>query len=133
MATTDKFHASIGAWESGALGRDEKYVRRTDPGIEKEFDDASEMQMISIRFQKRLIEDLKAIAGHNGLGYQPLIRQVLTRFVISEIKMMMKDAIAEARFKQLPAKTRAAANPRGPGRRISHEATHKAQRVKKSA
>ena len=57
------------------------------------------MQMISIRLQKKLIEDLKAIAAHNGIGYQPLVRQLLTRFVISEFKKMVNDAAAETRLK----------------------------------
>jgi len=99
MANTDRFHASIEAWESGELGRDEKHVKVADASDEFALDDAMEMQMISIRLQKKLIEDLKVIAKHNGIGYQPLIRQLLTRFVISEFKKMMNDAIAEARLK----------------------------------
>lgn len=99
MATTDKFHASIEAWESGELGRDEKHVKVADASDELALDDAMGMQMISIRLQKKLIEDLKAIAKHNGIGYQPLVRQLLTRFVISEFKKMMNDAIAETRLK----------------------------------
>jgi predicted DNA binding CopG/RHH family protein len=99
MANTDRFHASIEAWESGALGRDEKHVKQADASAEAALDDAMEMQMISIRLQKKLIEDLKSIAKHNGIGYQPLIRQLLTRFVISEFKQMINDAIAEKRLK----------------------------------
>lgn len=99
MAKTDRFHASIEAWESGALGRDEKHVKVADASDEFALDDAMDMQMISIRLQKKLIENLKAIAKHNGIGYQPLIRQLLTRFVISELKKMMNDAIAESRLK----------------------------------
>jgi predicted DNA binding CopG/RHH family protein len=97
--TDDRFHASIEAWESGALGRDEKHVKVTDASEELALDDAMDMQMISIRLQKKLIEDLKVIAKHNGIGYQPLIRQLLTRFVISEFKRMMNDAFAETRLK----------------------------------
>src|SRR5258708_4744559 len=99
MANTDRFHASIEAWESGALGRDEKHVKQADASAEVALDDAMEMQMISIRLQKKLIEDLKSIAKHNGIGYQPLIRQLLTRFVISEFKKMINDSIAEQRLK----------------------------------
>ena len=94
---TDRFHDSIEKWESGELGRDEKHVKRVDEAEEKALDEATGMQMISIRLQKKLIEDLKSIAAHNGIGYQPLVRQLLTRFVVSEFKKMMNDAIAEKR------------------------------------
>ena len=97
--TDDRFHASIEAWESGALGRDEKNVKVADASEELALDDAMDMQMISIRLQRKLIEDLKVIAKHNGIGYQPLIRQLLTRFVISEFKRMMNEAFAETRLK----------------------------------
>lgn len=99
MASADKFHASIEAWESGGLGRDEAHVVQADAAEEKAFDDASGMQMISIRLQKKLVEDLKAVAKREGIGYQPLIRQLLTRFVVSEFKKMMNDAIAESRMR----------------------------------
>ena len=99
MKNTDRFHASLAAWESGALGRDEKHVRRASKESEKSFQDASELQLISIRLHKKLIEDLKEIARHNGLGYQPLIRQLLTRFVVAEFRSMRNDAIAETRLK----------------------------------
>jgi predicted DNA binding CopG/RHH family protein len=99
MANTDKFHASIEAWESGELGRDEEHVKVAEASEELALDDAMGMQMISIRLQKKLIDDLKAIAKHNGIGYQPLVRQLLTRFVVSEFKKMWNDAIAESRLK----------------------------------
>ena len=34
---------------------------------------------------------MKALAQVNGIGYQPLIRQVLTRFVECEIKAILRD------------------------------------------
>ena len=110
MPNTDRFHASIEAWESGALGRDEKHVKRVDPSVEKALDDAMDMQMISIRLHKKLIENLKSIAKHNGIGYQPLIRQLLTRFVISEFKQMMNDVKAEARLKANSTQTNSQQN-----------------------
>lgn len=100
MANTDRFHASVEDWESGALGRDEKHAKQAGASAERALDDAMGMQMISIRLQKKLIDDLKSIAKHNGIGYQPLIRQLLTRFVVSEFKKMMNDAIAEKKLKE---------------------------------
>ena len=39
------------------------------------------MHLLSFRIQKSLITKLKNIAKEEGIGYQPLMRQVLTRYV----------------------------------------------------
>lgn len=57
-------------------------------------DDALGLQPISIRLQKDLLDNLKALAKLNGLGYQPLIRQVLTRWVDCELKHMLREKAA---------------------------------------
>jgi len=72
------------AWEAGTLGQDEQFACRADPLDERKLDEAAGLHPISIRLQKSLVADLKAIAKANGIGYQPLIRQVLTRFVAEE-------------------------------------------------
>jgi len=94
--TTDRFQESVEAWEEGKLGREKKHAEKADASAEKALDEALAMQMISIRLQKHLIEDLKNIAKMNGIGYQPLIRQLLTRFVKAEYKRMLSEARAEA-------------------------------------
>ena len=48
-------------------------------------DAALELQLISIRLPKSLIEQLKLIARFNHIGYQPLVRDVLLRFARSEL------------------------------------------------
>jgi predicted DNA binding CopG/RHH family protein len=96
---TDRFHESVEAWEEGKLGRDKKHAEKADSGAEKALHDALGMQMISIRLQKKLIEDLKSIAKYNGIGYQPLIRQLLTRFVTAEYKRLLNEARVEAELR----------------------------------
>jgi predicted DNA binding CopG/RHH family protein len=91
---TDRFHESVEGWEEGKLGKDKKYAEKADAALEKALDDAVGMQMISIRLQKKLIESLKTIAKYHGIGYQPLIRQLLTRFVMAEFKNMLNEAKA---------------------------------------
>lgn len=44
-------------------------------------DTAQELQAISIRLPKRLIEAYKMVAAHHGVGYQPLMRDALQRAV----------------------------------------------------
>lgn len=86
MTDTQKIADTTEAWESGELGNDERYVRRASKELEKELDDSLGTQAISIRLPKELIQDLKFLAKYNDMGYQPLIRQVLTRFVEGEYK-----------------------------------------------
>ena len=104
---TDRFHESVEVWEDGKLGRDKKHAENADAALEKALDDAIGMQMISIRLQKKLIENLKIIAKHHGIGYQPLIRQLLTRFVMAEFKNMLNEAKASEEMRAgKPAKSK---------------------------
>jgi hypothetical protein len=68
-------------WESKQLGATPEYARRVSAETEKEIDDALGLQAISIRLQKELVEQLKELAKRDGIGYQPYIRQLLTRHV----------------------------------------------------
>lgn len=100
MSTQPKTHkipTSDQAWESGELGQDEASVKVSKQSTEKSINDALELQMISIRLQKGLIEDLKMIAELNGLGYQPLMRQILTRFVDAEKKRLLQNTVQQVR------------------------------------
>ncbi len=78
-------------WETGELGRDEQSVECAPEDLRKEIDEALELQMISMRLQKDLVATLKLIADYRGIGYQPLIRDVLGRFARSEIIQMAKE------------------------------------------
>jgi hypothetical protein len=52
------------------------------------------LQTISIRLQKSLIDNLKKLAEQDGIGYQPYVRQILTRYVC-QIKDKRKKQIKE--------------------------------------
>lgn len=96
MATTRKKTAAhdTNPWETGALGLSEEHVRVATDAEMREVDDALELQMISIRLQKGLLEALKEIAGHHGIGYQPMIRDLLNRFARSEIRTILQDRLS---------------------------------------
>jgi hypothetical protein len=86
MMTMDKkelerLTADAELWESGKLGRSAKHIRIASDDEELAIDDALGLQLISIRLHKSLIEKLKQLALLEGIGYQPLIRQVLTRYL----------------------------------------------------
>lgn len=72
-------------WDTGKLGRDEKHVKVSSPESGQALDEGLELQMISIRLQNGLIEQLKFIAEFHRIGYQPMIRDVLCRWARTEI------------------------------------------------
>lgn len=89
--------------EPGAVAREDRGAgggRRPgavfEPELEAALDNALDLHPISIRLQKNLIDNLRALAQLHGLGYQPLIRQVLTRWVNSELKQMVVRRANEA-------------------------------------
>lgn len=81
-------------WETGALGQSEEHVRVATNSEMREVDDALDLQMISIRLQKGLLQALKEIAAHHGIGYQPMVRDLLNRFARSEIKSILQDRLS---------------------------------------
>ena len=91
IATNAKIEGTDEAWDSGLLGNDENYVRRASKKVEAEIDDALGMQLISIRLPKELIKELKIVAQFHDVGYQPLIRDALTRFANSEFKRIVTE------------------------------------------
>lgn len=96
MTKTDKILASDEAWDTGQLGDDAEHVKAIEQD-DAQIDEALELQLISIRLQKSLIEDFKALAALNGMSYQPLMRQVLTRFADCEKKRILRERVEEMR------------------------------------
>lgn len=92
------------AWESGDLGQDEEFVRVSKTIKQADVDKSVGLKPISIRLQECMIEDLKLIAGIHGLGYQPLMRQILRRFVDCEKKRIMREYVAEQKMANKKAK-----------------------------
>lgn len=77
-------------WENRKLGASEEHVAVASEAEVAALNDALSLQAISIRLQKNLIEDLKAISESYGIGYQPMIRDLLQRFVIAEKKQKLQ-------------------------------------------
>lgn len=91
MSKGKKIEGTVEAWENGLLGSDEHYAKLSDLDVET-VRKAAGLKTISLRVQPDLLEELKQIAELHGLGYQPLIKQVLRRFVDAELKMLLRDA-----------------------------------------
>jgi predicted DNA binding CopG/RHH family protein len=64
---------------------------------EKAIDEALGLQMISIRLQRSLLNNLKLIAEHHKVGYQPLIRDLLNRFAKAEMRRVLQDLVEDQR------------------------------------
>jgi len=71
-------------WENGTFGESLEYAQLSHTSYSLKVDEAASLQMISIRLDKSLIEDLKSMASRKGIEYQPLIRKILDHFVYKE-------------------------------------------------
>jgi predicted DNA binding CopG/RHH family protein len=96
MNKTGKPTVADDAWDAGSLGRDEQYVRRASDETEAAVDETLAMQLISIRLPIKMIDDLKFIAKAHGIGYQPLVRDVLDRFIVDGVKEIVRETQARA-------------------------------------
>jgi predicted DNA binding CopG/RHH family protein len=71
-------------WDNRELGASEEHMRvlsdEEQAELDREIDEGLGLQHISIRLNRSLIEQLKQFAQLEGIGYQPLIRQVLTKY-----------------------------------------------------
>lgn len=79
------------------VGMSEAHAAVAPAELSVGLDDALGLQPISIRLQRDLLDNLKALAQLNGIGYQPLIRQVLTRWVDCEMKQILRERLAKRR------------------------------------
>jgi len=94
--TEGKTEGKTEAWETGLLGQDEEFAEAVKID-DQTIDDGLELQMISVRMQKNLLDELKMIAGLYGIGYQPLMKQILRRFVDCEKKQILRQVAYEQR------------------------------------
>jgi predicted DNA binding CopG/RHH family protein len=91
MSNTVETNTSADPWDTGELGRSEEFVKRAPAELQEEIDTALALQMISVRLKKETIKDMKAIAEYRGVGYQPLIRDVLAQFVRAELALILRE------------------------------------------
>ncbi len=95
-----KIENSAEAWESGELGSDLKHARAVDKKMGAQIDEALGLQMISIRLEQDLIESFKLLGTKYDMGYQPLMREALKRFVEGEFKMIASEALEKQKVEK---------------------------------
>jgi hypothetical protein len=93
------------AWLSGELGNDEAFAAAAPDDAEVIVNEHLDLQPISIRLEKSLIEDFKLIATMHGLGYQPLMRQTLKRFADCEKKRILREVAGDMTARKKAAKS----------------------------
>ncbi len=91
-----KIESTEEAWESGALGASADHVKAAPASLEAEIDASLGLQAISIRLPKQLIDAYKLIAAHHGVGYQPLMRDILQRYVPDGLREVLQHHEARA-------------------------------------
>ena len=116
MTSKDKIRGTDDAWETGALGADEQFAAplsaqdvAADQGL---INEALGLQLISIRLEKSLIDDFRALATLRSLGYQTLMRQALKAYADNEKKRLLQEAAAKVAAKAEGGKS----SKRGPGK-----------------
>lgn len=90
-------------WETGTLGQSEEHVIAADASTSRAVDEALGLQTISIRLPRQMIEAYKLIAAFHNVGYQPLMRDILQRWVpegITEV-VAAQDAKAQEASQRL--------------------------------
>ena len=96
MNPNGKIPGTDAAWDNRELGADPNFAVLSEISDDEAINASLGLQPISIRLQKSLIEDFKLIAQLNNLGYQTLMRQVLTRFADCEKKRILREAASAA-------------------------------------
>lgn len=92
-----KIRSSAENWQTGKLGLNHETAVVAGAKETAAIERAVGMQLISMRLPKTLIGTLKEIANHYGIGYQPMVRDLLMRFARSEIKIILAARLEEAR------------------------------------
>lgn len=95
MTKAAKIKGTTQNWDAGKLGRDEEFAVEATLEEELSLSRALGLKPISIRMPKELISTLKMIASHHGIGYQPLIRDVLSRFARAEVQDILRSIKAQ--------------------------------------
>lgn len=93
-----KIQGSAENWENGKLGTSPEHAVRVPDEEAAAIDKAAGhgMQLISMRMPKDLIDTLKEIARYRGVGYQPMVRDLLKRWAVGEIKTILEERLKDA-------------------------------------
>jgi predicted DNA binding CopG/RHH family protein len=81
-------------WDDRELGASMEHAEIVPNSFSAEVDEQLSLQAISIRLPKSLLRDLKDIASRYEIGYQPMVRDLLSRFALAEQKKYLNERLA---------------------------------------
>lgn len=98
----NKIPGTVGNWESCALGMNPDHAKAVSPEEVAAIERAAgiSMQLISMRMPTDLLHVLKEIAKYRGIGYQPMIRDLLDRWAVGEIKTILNERLHETQKRE---------------------------------
>lgn len=67
----------------------EAHVRVASAEVAQQVNDALELQEVAICLPKDMVDMYRLIAEYRGVGYQPLMRDALKRFIDAETKQIV--------------------------------------------
>jgi hypothetical protein len=76
-----RFDADNELWETRKLGASPEHARVVSGKGDKALDESMGLQLLTFRIQKPIVDQLRQLAKLEGIGYQPLMRQVLVKYV----------------------------------------------------
>ena len=85
-----KIESTEQAWDDRTLGASMEHVVVASPEMADAVDETLGLQSISIRLPKQMIEQYRLIAHFHGVGYQPLMRDVMSRFVPGALREILE-------------------------------------------
>jgi uncharacterized protein (DUF4415 family) len=84
------------SWDDESFGEEDGALKVASKEVAGRLDEAAGTQLVSIRMSKSMIDAFKAIsAANNGIGYQTLMKQILQRFIDSEMKRIWRAHLEE--------------------------------------
>lgn len=84
-------HKDAEQWDNRELGAELDYAQVVSEKSTRDLDATLGLKMISLRLPEDMIQAYKLIAAHHGIGYQPLMRDILQRFVKEGLKEVIQD------------------------------------------
>lgn len=97
-----KILGSAENWESGKLGMSEDHAVQVSTEETAAIERAAGMKLVSIRLPVVLVSNLKEIAKYYGIGYQPMVRDLMERFARSEIRTILEERLGRMEEKDQP-------------------------------
>lgn len=91
MATRKKYTTED--WDSRAVGASPEHAVAAPKSENDAVDAALGLRSIAIRLPVEMIDQYKLLAHFHGVGYQPLMRDVLARFVPQAMKELLEAQI----------------------------------------